>query len=166
ERLGAKVEQFTLYDGQTLAKRLSEQRFDKILIDAPCSGEGLRNIQSDKDVLGWSVAHIKRLQQEQKRIISQAWQLLRPGGTLVYSTCTMAPEENEAVIQYMLRAQEDAVIVPFPLKLPNRIPAVMEWNGRAFVPEIAAVMRLAPSKTIEAFFVCKLKKKVGVAERA
>jgi tRNA (cytosine49-C5)-methyltransferase len=157
ERLGTVVERFTLYDAQALTRRMSEQ-FDRILIDAPCSGEGLRNIHSDKDVMGWSVAHIKRLQQEQKRIISQAWQLLRPGGTLVYSTCTMAPEEDEAVIDYLLRTHDDARVVPLDLQPSNRIPTVMEWNGKTYSSEVQGCMRLKPSDNIEAFFVGKLQK--------
>ena len=158
ERLGADVENLTLYDAQNLARQLGNQQFDRILIDAPCSGEGLRTITSDKDVMGWSVAHIKRLQQEQKGIIKQAWQLLKPGGTLVYSTCTMAPEEDEAVIDYLLRSQEDAKIVPLEQQLPNRMPAMTGWNDRSFSSELQGCMRLKPSEEIEAFFVCKLQK--------
>lgn len=163
DRLGARIERFTLFDAQHLARRMEGQLFDKILIDAPCSGEGLRNIQNDKDVMGWSVAHIKRLQQEQKRIITQAWQLLKPGGILVYSTCTMAPEENEAVINYLLRNQKDASVVPLAMSLPNRMPTIEEWSGKTYAPELAGCLRLRPSETIEAFFVCKLQK-AGVTE--
>jgi tRNA (cytosine49-C5)-methyltransferase len=162
-RLGAIIERYTLFDAQHLARQMGGEQFDKILIDAPCSGEGLRNIHRDKDVMGWSVAHIKRLQQEQKRIIGQAWQLLRPGGTLVYSTCTMAPEENEAVVDYLLRSNEDAQVTPLDLQLPNRISALHEWNGRTFAPELEGCMRLQPSEDIEAFFVCKLQK-IGLSE--
>jgi NOL1/NOP2/sun family putative RNA methylase len=158
ERLGADVENLTLYDAQNLARQMSNQQFDRILIDAPCSGEGLRSLSSDKDVMGWSVAHIKRLQQEQKGIIKQAWQLLRPGGTLVYSTCTMAPEEDEAVVDYLLRSNDDVKVVPLELQLPNRVPAMSGWNGRQFSPELQGCMRLKPSEEIEAFFVCKLQK--------
>ena len=121
------------------------------------------DINTDKSLNTWSVAHIKRLQQEQKRILGQAWQLLKPGGTLVYSTCTMAPEENEAVVDYALRSNEDASIRSFDLELPNRVPAVQEWNGKRYAPEIQGCMRLAPSEDIEAFFVCILEK-VGVTE--
>ncbi|HEX8763427.1 MAG TPA: RsmB/NOP family class I SAM-dependent RNA methyltransferase [Candidatus Saccharimonadales bacterium] len=157
-RLTAKVTNYTLFDATQLARKLDGQQFDKILLDAPCSGEGMMNLKNDKDFNTWSVAHIKRLQQLQKRILSQAWQLLRPGGTLVYSTCTIAPEENEAVIDYLLRSREDVRIQPFDLDLPNRVPPVQEWNGRKFSAETQKCMRLKPSQTIEAFFVCKLKK--------
>lgn len=115
-------------------------------------------LDNDRDFATWSVAHIKRLQQLQKRILTQAWQLLKPGGTLVYSTCTMAPEENEAVINYLLRSRGDARILPFDIDLPNQAAAVRSWNSKQYSPEVSNCLRLQPSRYIEAFFVCKLQK--------
>lgn len=157
-RLSANIEHFTLFDATMLAKKLSDQQFDKILLDAPCSGEGMMTLGKDKDFATWSVAHIKRLQHLQKRIILQAWQLLAPGGTLVYSTCTMAPEENEAVIDYLLRTAEDAQIVPIDIKTSNQVAPVKHWNGKTYNVEISKCLRLIPSAETEAFFVCKIKK--------
>lgn len=157
-RLGANVENFTLFDATMLANKLSNQQFDKILLDAPCSGEGMMTLGKDKDFATWSVAHIKRLQHLQKRIILQAWQLLAPGGTLVYSTCTMAPEENEAVIDYLLRTAEDAQILPIDIKTSNQVAPVKQWNGKTYNGEISKCLRLIPSAETEAFFVCKIKK--------
>lgn len=158
QRLGAQIETYTLYDATMLARKLENQTFDRILIDAPCSGEGLMNIEQPQDFDTWSVAHIKRLQQLQKRILTQAWQLLKPGGTLVYSTCTLAPEENEAVIHYLLRNNPDASVMPLTWALPNAVPAVTNWNGKTFNTSIGGSLRLIPSELIEAFFVCKLQK--------
>jgi 16S rRNA (cytosine1407-C5)-methyltransferase len=158
KRLGVTVKDTTLYDATQLARKLKGNSFDKILLDAPCSGEGLMRYDRDKDFATWSVAHIKRLQQLQKRIITQAWQLLEPGGTLVYSTCTMAPEENEAVVDYLLRTHTGVVIEPFSIDTANKVPAVMDWNGKSYSPVIEGCLRLKPSQDIEAFFVCKLKK--------
>lgn len=158
QRLGASNIETTLYDATQLAKKMAGRQFDKILLDAPCSGEGMMHLDNDKDFDTWSVAHIKRLQQLQKRLITQAWQLLKPGGTLVYSTCTIAPEENEAVVSYILRSQPDAQIVPMDLDVPNKVPAVLSWNDKPFDPSVSLCLRLAPSPDIEAFFVCKLTK--------
>jgi NOL1/NOP2/sun family putative RNA methylase len=159
ERLNATVAHYTLYEASFLARKLESQQYDKILLDAPCSGEGLMRLDQEKDLSTWSVAQIKRLQQLQKRLLTQAWQLLKPGGTLVYSTCTMAPEEDEAVIDYILRSQTDAVIQPIDIALANRVEPVKEWNGRAFSSDIQYCVRLQPSPNLEAFFVCKLTKK-------
>lgn len=158
QRLGANIERYTLFDATQLARKLDAEQFDKILLDAPCSGEGLMHYDRDKDFATWSPAQIKRLQQLQKRIITQAWQLLKPGGALVYSTCTMAPEEDEAVVDYLLRSREDAQIEPLDVQLPNRVPTVKSWNGKAFSEQTAHAMRLIPSEHIEAFFVAKFKK--------
>lgn len=164
QRMSADIEQYTLYDALYLARKLDGQMFDRIMIDAPCSGEGMMDYDRDKDFESWSVAHIKRLQQLQKRVLVQAWQLLKPGGTLVYSTCTMAPEEDEAVIDYGLRTLEGVSIVDLDWQLPNRLPAVTIWNGRQYNPDIKASVRLKPSKDIEAFYVCKLIKSLQQAD--
>ncbi len=158
DRLGAIPTQLTLYDATQITRKLDGQRFDKILLDAPCSGEGLMHYDRSKDFDNWSVAHIKRLNTLQKRLISQAWQLLQPGGTLIYSTCTMAPEENEAVVDYLLRTQSGAKLQPISIDVPNKVPTVTEWNGKAYKADLSACLRLKPSERIEAFFVAKIKK--------
>lgn len=158
-RLGVKPAHTTLFAIARLAKELPQDYFDKILLDAPCSGEGMLDIDNPKDFTYWSVAQIKRLQSLQKQAIRIAWQLLKPGGHLVYSTCTMAPEENEAVVDYLLRQQDDAELLPITLAFPNSIPSVQAWNGKTFTKAVVSCLRLAPSETIEAFFVAHLHKK-------
>lgn len=160
ESLNATGVNYTLYDATKLSQKLPQHSFDAILLDAPCSGEGMMMLSNDKDFSSWSVAHIKRLQQLQKRLIVEAWNLLKPGGRLVYSTCTMAPEENEAVIDYLLRHNHDANVESINLELPNKVPAVREWNGKQYDSRLQFAMRLIPSPEIEAFFVCKLTKTV------
>ena len=157
-RLGVTCADTTLFDATKLATKLEGRLFDKILLDAPCSGEGMMTIDNDKDFASWSVAHIKRLQQLQKRMIQQAWYLLRPGGTLVYSTCTMAPEENEAVIDFLLRRNNDAVAREIKHVPSNRVPAVASWSGKAYQHGVQFATRLVPSLEAEAFFVCKIEK--------
>lgn len=161
DRMGAKNVTFTLHDATRLGRTFEGESFDKILLDAPCSGEGMMTLANAKDFESWSVAHIKRLQQLQKKIIIQAWNLLKPGGRLVYSTCTMAPEENEAVIDYLLRRNEDASVEPLPqlvTALDNRSDSVLSWNGKQYDERIKESLRLHPSERVEAFFVVSLIK--------
>ncbi len=158
ERLNVKPSRYTLYDARYLTKKLSDIKFDKILLDAPCSGEGMLTLSIDKDLSTWSVAHIRRLQTLQKQLILQAWQLLKPGGTLVYSTCTMAPEENEMVIDYLLRKAEDTRLVNLGMEFDNQYPALQKWNNKQLNTSIKNCLRLAPSPKLEAFFVAKLCK--------
>lgn len=161
ERLGAQHVTFTLHDATRLTHSFTPESFDKILLDAPCSGEGMMLLDDKKSFESWSVAHIKRLQQLQKKLIVQAWQLLKPGGTLVYSTCTMAPEENEAVVDYLLRHNEDARIEPLhelANHLHNQSASVLEWNSKCYSDSLRDALRLIPSPEIEAFFVVKITK--------
>lgn len=160
-RLGVHQAEFLLHDATRLTSILGVEQFDAILLDAPCSGEGMMQLDNKKDFESWSVAHIKRLQQLQKKLIVQAWQLLKPGGTLVYSTCTMAPEENEAVVDYLLRHNDDMEIENLPelrAALTNTSPAVTEWNGKKYHADISKTLRLYPSQQVEAFFVAKIIK--------
>ena len=167
ERLNATVEEYALYDASRLANSLKGRQFDKVLLDAPCSGEGMMRYDIDKDFDSWSIAHVKRLGKLQRQIIAQAWSLLKPGGSLIYSTCTMAPEENEAVIDYLLRHNDDAQIIrhDYPQEAGlNRCEPVLSWNDKLFDGRIKDTLRLAPSQTAEAFFVCHLVKSENSAE--
>jgi 16S rRNA (cytosine1407-C5)-methyltransferase len=156
--LGVKPHNTTLYAIDSLRAQLPHEHFDRILLDAPCSGEGMIDLNDPKALDHWSVAQIKRLQRIQKKAISTAWDLLRPGGILVYSTCTMAPEEDESVIDYLLRKQETAQLLPIELDLPNRIPPIKSWNNKTYQHDLRNCLRLAPSPAIEAFFVAKVRK--------
>ena len=161
DRLNVQNVNLTLFDSRYLVKKLGDQLFDRVLLDAPCSGEGMMTLSRDKDFTTWSVAQIKRLQQLQKQLILQAWQLLKPGGRLVYSTCTMAPEEDEAIVDYLLRKVDDAHVISlgkFGSELPNIVAPVTSWQTREYDPEVLKCLRLKPSDTIEAFFVCAIEK--------
>ncbi|SDL77480.1 16S rRNA C967 or C1407 C5-methylase, RsmB/RsmF family [Catalinimonas alkaloidigena] len=74
--------------------------FDVVVIDAPCSGEGL--FRRDADAMQeWSEANVHLCADRQKRILADVWPTLRPGGTLIYSTCTWSPDENEANVAWL-----------------------------------------------------------------
>jgi tRNA (cytosine49-C5)-methyltransferase len=156
--LGVKPHNTTLFAVDTLRHELPSEYFDRILLDAPCSGEGMIDLDDPKALDHWSVAQVKRLQRIQKKALATAWDLLKPGGVLVYSTCTMAPEENEAVVDYLLRKQETAQLLPISLELPTRIPTIKTWNNKTFTHDLSGCLRLAPSHEVEAFFVALIRK--------
>lgn len=89
--------------------------FDKILIDAPCSGEGMfrKNPGMMKD---WETYGPKHYSELQRSIVPHAIRMLKPGGMLLYSTCTFSPEENEGTVQYMLELDPDLEV----MEIPNR----------------------------------------------
>lgn len=158
ERLGVSAT-YTLYDAAQLTRHFDEQQFDHILIDAPCSGEGLVNLDDAKSLDTWSVVHIKRLSQLQKRIIGQAWQLLAPGGTLVYSTCTTAPEENELIIDWLLRRMPDAGLTDIAIDNSLLSPGITQWQGRELGSDLHKTRRILPNSAgQELFFVARLTK--------
>jgi len=101
--------------------------FDAVLMDAPCSGEGMfsRNVQA---VLDWSVATVKGNARRQKIILDQTAPLMRPGGRLLYCTCTFALEENEGVIADFLAQHADFELVGLP-HVPSLEPGHPEWIG-------------------------------------
>ncbi|MED0678041.1 RsmB/NOP family class I SAM-dependent RNA methyltransferase [Aneurinibacillus thermoaerophilus] len=88
--------------------------FDRILVDAPCSGEGMFRKEPDM-VKSWSEQAIEMCCGMQHDILKGAARMLRPGGWLLYSTCTFAPEENEQMIAKFLDEHPDFLVVPIPL---------------------------------------------------
>lgn len=101
ERLGLSQVVVTQHDPHHLPT-LFPHFFDKILLDAPCSGEGMFR-KDPFSVDAWSVEHIQACAIRQKYLLEDAIQLLKPGGRIVYSTCTFAPEENEELIKGFLQ---------------------------------------------------------------
>lgn len=105
ERMGVGNCVVTNEDAGSLAKVLP-QFFDRIAVDAPCSGEGMFR-KEEEAVKQWSEDHVKMCAARQREILEDAASMLRPGGIMVYSTCTFAPEENEGTILAFLKEHED-----------------------------------------------------------
>lgn len=116
-------------------------RFDRILVDAPCSAEGtLRKEPSLRG--GASESAIVRLSRLQRRLILRAYDLLVPGGVLVYSTCTFAPEENEETIVHLLK-ERDAILEPITLAIPSS-PGVTRWAESVYSDVVSRSVRIYP----------------------
>jgi len=87
------------------------EKFPKILLDAPCSSEGL--VRKKRDALkGWSQKLVERKAQLQKELISHCFSLLEEGGEMLYSTCSFAPEENEEIVNLLLKERPEAEVLP------------------------------------------------------
>jgi 16S rRNA C967 or C1407 C5-methylase (RsmB/RsmF family) len=133
-------------------------QFDKISVDAPCSGDGtLRG--SPKTFLMWNIKTVKYLSKVQKELFREAFAQLKIGGELLYSTCTHAPEENEEVVDTMLKEFGDAIeIIPVKLPLKTR-DGMTEWEGTKYDERVKLSQRLYPhDNDTEGFFVSKFKK--------
>ena len=106
-RCGISNVALTHFDGRVFGAAVPEM-FDAILLDAPCSGEGV--VRKDPDALkNWSPESNQEIAATQRELIDSAFHALRPGGTLVYSTCTLNREENEAVCLWLKETYPDAV---------------------------------------------------------
>jgi 16S rRNA C967 or C1407 C5-methylase (RsmB/RsmF family) len=132
--------------------------FDRILVDAPCSGEGTFRIPSPR----FEPTHANDLAGRtllQRRLLARAVRLLAPEGRLVYATCSYAPEENEAVVHDVLARHDELDVEDLPAALPG-LPAVERWNGERFDPRVTRCRRLLPHHTGSwGFFLAVLRRR-------
>ncbi len=134
--------------------------FDRVLADAPCSSEGRFKSDEPESVAYWSVRKIKEMSYKQKGILMSASRHVKPGGTLVYSTCTYAPEENEEVVDWFLRKSEGAFTLE-DCHLPGvpAYPCLTSWGRSEFDPAVLKCLRVKPGNGYTGFFVAKFKRK-------
>ena len=140
------------FDGRVFGPALPET-FDAILLDAPCSGEGV--IRKDADALrNWSPESTEAIAATQHDLIDSAFHALKPGGTLVYSTCTLNRSENQQVIAWLLARYPDAVVI-------EPLDDLFAGAERASTPE--GFLHVFPHIfDSEGFFVARLRKTAGV----
>ena len=164
EAQGATCVRPFLQDG-TKVWRYRPEHFDRVLLDAPCSTEGRFREDEPETFAYWSPRKIKEMARKQRRLLFSAVHCLQPGGVLVYSTCTFAPEENEAVLDKTLRRFGDALrLEPIDFDLETTQPALAAWQGKAFKHDLSPACRLLPTPTMEGFFVARIRKLAATAE--
>ena len=129
-----------------------EAWFDVVAVDAPCSGEGM--FRKDPAARGeWSENNVRQCAARQDDILREAWRALRPGGTLIYSTCTFNRDEDEGSLERMLAWAGDEVAAPYPVDVDPAWGIVEEEVGpfRTF--------RFFPHRTVgEGFFAAVARK--------
>ncbi len=131
--------------------------FDRILVDAPCSGTGTIR-KSLKTIEMWNPNLVRRLSGVQKKLAEKAFNLLRSGGTMVYSTCTLEPEENEEVVTHILERYPEARLEEIELDI-KRSECVLEFEGKRYHPDVRKCLRIYPNDNdTEGFFVAKIVK--------
>ncbi len=136
----------TTLDGSRLPWK---EKFDKVLLDAPCTALGSGAAAFSR----WDETHSKSIAELQKRMIASAYDALRPGGAMVYSTCTYAREENEDVVGALLESRQDSRLETVDLAFPRE-----QGLGEAF----KSCCRVYPQHLqSEGFFIAKISKVVG-----
>jgi NOL1/NOP2/sun family putative RNA methylase len=133
-----------------------KEQFSSILLDAPCSG----NYCSDESwVSRRTIEDIRASAKVQRELIREAVACLAPGGTLVYSTCSLEPEEDECMIDWALATFPELDVLPID-DLPIGDPGRVHWEGKNLDPRVAGTRRFWPHLTgCEGFFIAKLRRK-------
>ncbi len=151
ERLGVLNVAITRYDG----RRFPRGAFDRVLVDAPCSSEG-RERRGPGTLAKSSLKRSIGLQALQVGLLKNAIRLAKPGGTVIYSTCTYAPEENEVVVEKVLsEARLEQISIP-GLK---ECPGITTWNDESLNDDLKKCARYYPHiNDTGGFFVAKLIK--------
>lgn len=155
ERWGARNAVITSETPERLAAHFGAL-FDRVLLDAPCSGEGMfrKNPGARAE---WSVEHVAGCAARQSRILDHAARLVAPDGLLVYSTCTFAPEENEQRIAAFLAEHPRWSLIDIP-KHHGFVPARPEWAGDLAMPQLTHAARLWPHRVEgEGHFIALLR---------
>jgi 16S rRNA (cytosine1407-C5)-methyltransferase len=148
------------YGESVLNKLAPERLFDRILVDAPCSGEGTFTLSHAAGFRHWKLEFVFAAAKRQKKLLLAAYNKLKPGGHLVYSTCALSPEENEGVLDALFKNFPDAILeVNRPRSLTQVLqPGVRHWKETTFDPRVISASRVFPSTVFEGFFIASLKK--------
>lgn len=158
ESQGVTNVELSLKPGETFG-RTHPDTFDRVLLDAPCSAEGRFQAHEPASYRYWKPAKIREMARKQKRLLGSAIGALRSGGVLVYSTCTFAPEENEAVVDWALRRFPGVcAIEEIQFDLPNRMAGLVRWDAETFDPGVHHGLRILPTDEMEGFFIARLRK--------
>lgn len=145
--------------------RLSSEQFDKVLLDAPCSGDGTFYINNKNSYAHWSEDLVKNIAKLQLKLLNSVIDVTKNGGLILYSTCSLSPEENECVISTILKTRNDVDMVSFKdrLRWPFLKSPLLSWDGTPFHSQITQASRIYPSLKNEGFFVALLKRHIPMS---
>lgn len=150
-----------LMDGRLVAQK-TPARFDRVLLDAPCSSEARFDASDPGSCAHWSAHKEGECARKQRGLLAAAFAALKPGGTLVYSTCSFSVAENEGVVDALLQAVGEAVeVLPWapPPELAATVrPGCMVLRERPLHPAVEGAVRVLPDDLFDGFFVAVLRK--------
>lgn len=156
-QLGVTNTKTSLFPGEKIWQRYPNY-FEKSLVDAPCSMEGMFKSYDPKTYDHWSPKKVKLLSQRQKYLLRSAISATKPGGIIVYSTCTISPEENELVIDWILKKCPEVKLEELNLDFAPLVAGLTAWGKHQLAPQLSLTGRIIPNQQFEAFFIAKLRK--------
>ncbi len=150
--------QITNMPGERIWRKYPEY-FDKVLVDAPCSMEGRFTTFDPDSYKDWSAKKVKELSHRQHYLLRSALSAAKVGGIVVYSTCTLSPEENEGVINWLIEKEGDSIEIE-KVKIPHLdlSPGITEWGKIKYDADVSKTARIYPSEDMEGFFIAKIRK--------
>ena len=158
QRLGITIAHTYMMDGRRVGKKVPD-RFDRVLLDAPCSGEARIRSAEPESFQFWSGRKIKEQARKQRGLLESAVAAARPGARILYCTCSFAPEENEAIVSdYLTRFPDQVDVVPFDLPIDNWQPGLSCWERAQFAAPVTQARRILPAEDMDAMFLCLLEK--------
>ncbi len=151
--------------GEDLGKKYPEY-FDRVLLNAPCSREGIVHFAQKRPLKNWSIQKTKALSKLQKKLISTAFQCLKKGGVLVYSTATISPNENEEVVSHLLNENQNAFLENIDLIESKGFQdyktfvskGLKSWNNESYHTDIVKTIRTVPGKTMFGTYIALIRK--------
>ncbi len=160
EKLGCTIEEFITVDAKFLPRIKPHflNKVDKVLLDAPCTNEAGINLNEPTSLATWNIKKSKGLSKLQKGLLHTAYKLLKPGGDLVYSTCTYSIEENEGVIDWFLKKNCGAKLLDLELPIANVMDGFTSFNNKHFDKQLRKTKRIIPTDIFDAFFIAKIRK--------
>jgi len=158
-RCGVSNVQFYQADGRGIGRKVPG-RFDRVLLDAPCSSESRIRLDDPSSYAHWKPRKVRECARKQRALIVSAFAALRPGGRLLYCTCSFAPEENELVVAHLLREAPEADVVPIALPAAPAVAALESWEGTPLDGRIGLARRIVPDDVWDGFFLCLLRRRI------
>ncbi len=158
ERGGATMVKTYLTDGRSVGRKTPD-RFDKVLVDAPCAGEAMFTTRDPASYADWSEKKVERCARVQKALLCAALAAVKPGGSVLYCTCSLSVSENEGVVSHTLGKLGDRVAAEPVADLPAAtLPALTGWRGKVFESGVGHGVRVLPNATHDAFFLARLRR--------
>jgi len=153
-RCGVTNVQFYLADGRSIGRKVPD-RFDRVLLDAPCSSESRIRLERPDTYDHWKLRKVKECARKQRGLIRSAFAALKPGGEMIYCTCSFAPEENELVVSGLLESEPAADLLPIA---GSGVPGLVSWQSRRIDERIHQTLRILPDDLWDGFYIARIKK--------
>ncbi len=165
EQFGVQNITFTKREGQYFGKE-EPVTYDKVILDAPCSGEGRIFLNGEKPLRFWSTKKVKIYSIIQKELIESAFRTLKHGGEMIYSTCTLEPQENEGIVTWLLNKYPNSKLKEIDIIKDENFkrfkkytePGISHWSNNDYHKDITKSIRVIPSSDMMGFYIAKIQK--------